>query len=332
MLRLIQAPLLAATLLLSSCDITSKGTSTHLVLREEVVYSYPKDKPFSGVYENSEASIHKGLIHKSVPYKNGVKHGTLEFLYDNGKPYIIAQYNKGVLDGLTRIYDVEGYLEEETVRKGGVLVSTKLYQTGKLSFEQTLKANTEFNVTSYWPNGNIEYQGTIKDGQLDGNFKEFNESGDLQASSNYRMGRRDGQTTTYQSDGTPSVNINYISGKPQGEISIYYPDGQVKFKTYAYSDGDAFLYRSTKYNLHPDGLFKDDNTISIEGVPDSFFKPKSYYRYRAYADSQPEPRVSESDFIPELHYSNYYSFEMLPWTYDATFRMVKAPCVTWRCF
>ena len=139
-------------------------------------------------------------------------------------------------------------------------VESNCLSSDKLSFDDTGVAYATKGVPytgcmySNYPNGNLNYEGTLKDGLLDGTYRQYYPEGQLEHESQmvkginqgvsklywkngtlkgentYKDDKLNGKFTKYYEDGKLHVVGNYKDNKLDGEHIIYYPDGSIKKK------------------------------------------------------------------------------------------------------
>jgi len=68
----------------------------------------------------------------------------------------------------------------------------------------------------------------VRDGKLDGSYKEWLVDGTLRLFKNYKAGKEEGQQEGYHTDGQLSYQYNAVSGKRHGDYREYYPDGNLQ--------------------------------------------------------------------------------------------------------
>ena len=87
--------------------------------------------------------------------------------------------------------------------------------------------NTELK-TSYYQNGNIEYESEYRNGNLHGVTKYWDESENLISEATYSNGKLHGLWTSYFSGGRVKSIVNYYYGQKHGNEEVFYDNGQLQ--------------------------------------------------------------------------------------------------------
>ena len=82
------------------------------------------------------------------------------------------------------------------------------YENGKLKFEQNLK-DRKGKYRGYYPNGQLEEEGEVFQGEEIGLWKYYNENGSLSSEGMCKEGKKVGEWKFYKSDRTLLKIINY---------------------------------------------------------------------------------------------------------------------------
>lgn len=93
------------------------------------------------------------------------------------------------------------------------------------------------------PSGKIIY--TLKEGQLDGPTKHFDQAQQLVLHQNYRNGTLNGLVESFFPNGNKHYTYHYLDGKKSGPQKLYYPSGKIKnllFYQEGMLTGDNYLY------------------------------------------------------------------------------------------
>ena len=92
-------------------------------------------------------------------------------------------------------------------------------------------------VVSYYSNGQKEYEGTFKDGKLDGLHTNWYENGQKENELTYKDGKKEGLWTNWDENGQKSGEVTYKDGKRDGLSTTWYENGRKRFET-TYKDGE----------------------------------------------------------------------------------------------
>ena len=93
--------------------------------------------------------------------------------------------------------------------KNGDMENVKaFYENGNLKFEQNLK-DRKGKYRGYYPNGQLEAEGEVFQGEEIGLWKYYNENGSLSSEGMCKEGKKVGEWKFYKSDRTLLKIINY---------------------------------------------------------------------------------------------------------------------------
>lgn len=119
--------------------------------------------------------------------------------------------------------------------QGDTLLMTGMYENGKARglFQGFSSTNPEIVV----------FEGYLKDGEYDGEYKTYNDSGSLVREAAYVNGKEDGVTRSYFSSGNLQIERSYKDGVQDGIERVYNRDG-------------GLVQESTYVNGRMEGFFK----------------------------------------------------------------------------
>lgn len=99
--------------------------------------------------------------------------------YKNGQVKSIENFKNGKLNGEFKEFFENGSLFQVGTFKNGDMKNIKVfYENGNLKFEQNLK-NRKGKYRGYYPNGKLEVEGEVFQGDEIGLWKYYNEEGNL---------------------------------------------------------------------------------------------------------------------------------------------------------
>ena len=99
--------------------------------------------------------------------------------YKNGQVKSIENFKNGKLNGEFKEFFENGSLFQVGTFKNGDIENVKaFYENGNLKFEQKLK-NRKGKYRGYYPNGKLEAEGEVFQGDEIGLWKYYNEEGNL---------------------------------------------------------------------------------------------------------------------------------------------------------
>lgn len=99
--------------------------------------------------------------------------------YKNGQVKSIENFKNGKLNGEFKEFFEDGNLSQIATFKNGDMKNIKVfYENGNLKFEQNLK-NRKGKYRGYYPNGQLESEGEVFQGDEIGLWKYYNKEGNL---------------------------------------------------------------------------------------------------------------------------------------------------------
>ena len=114
--------------------------------------------------------------------------------------------------------------------------TTLIERDGVLYNRDTNKPHSGHSV-SYHQNGQKSYEGTYKDGELDGLFTYWYENGQMREEETYKDGELDGLSTTWYENGQKEGEGNLKDGESDGLWTGWYENGQ-KSGEITFKDGE----------------------------------------------------------------------------------------------
>lgn len=224
------------------------------------------------------------VLVKTIPYKNGVIHGTVEQLdiinpiipredatirqkipYIDGKidglrsivyndTIAIIPYVNGVEHGNARYSFMNGRLAQSVNYVNGLIVGEvkSYYEDGA---QRSIKNFNEYGKLhgneKYWlQNGILQSETNYLNGKRDGLMTEYYSNGQVKIETNFRSGIKDGLCCKYNMSGTKIEEINYTLGLINGIYKSWYDNG-VPMCEVEYIDGLRFGYSKT---WHENGI------------------------------------------------------------------------------
>jgi antitoxin component YwqK of YwqJK toxin-antitoxin module len=285
-----------------------------------------------GFYEN-------GVKSYEIAYKDNEKNGPATYYHYNGKPRLMGGHSEGYQDGdwteynekgnviTTYTYlnaDLQGYystfyangkLNYEEIYHLGWLKEINIYDTvGNLIHSSTLK-NGNGKYTGAHFNKKKKFEGTYKDGELDGSYtsyffdetvrvkkafdrgllngtyQEFYHGGKESITGAFKLGKKVGNWKYYDRDGKMWKEENYKDGELNGLLKIFYTNGKVDREMEYKNDeinGQLKRYNEDGQLLHI-AYFKDDliyaysyldenqHPVALKALPGGTGKLISYY-------------------------------------------------------
>jgi antitoxin component YwqK of YwqJK toxin-antitoxin module len=120
------------------------------------------------------------------------------------------------------------------------------------------------DVFSKHRNGEIQFEGHVKNGKEEGEWKSYHDNGRIENAATYVMGKSSGKNLTYLNNGTLREEKNYKNGRLEGEYKLWYNKDQLEITGYYKSNRKEGEW---KY-YHPDiikvDIYEMDTIIKTE--------------------------------------------------------------------
>lgn len=130
--------------------------------------------------------------------------GLLSACGESGSDEIYNENNTNVVDGV--VYDIN----EKPING----IYKTYYPSGNVKMEvESQKGKPEGKGRFYDEDGNILYEGTFRDGKIDGKMLNFYPDGSVHNEVNYNKGVQTGISRTYNEDGSLAVETKFENGK-----------------------------------------------------------------------------------------------------------------------
>lgn len=166
-----------------------------------------------------------------VQYNNGNKNETTKVYYENGQLESVCTYVNENKVGQCSYYDREGHLQlVKDFDTDGEMVSYGYEQQGAEELKIIQVTEGDFELKSYFKNGQLSAHQIYKDNQLHGDFKMFANNGNLIEHEYYEFGDREGPMLVYHDSGKLFQSYPYKGDKLNGVSKTYYKNGQLKNK------------------------------------------------------------------------------------------------------
>ncbi len=171
-----------------------------------------------------------GSLKKEAYFENGLPQGKVNIYDQNGRIIAIEQYEKGLKNGQTVLYNfIQNVLAEEKLD----------YKNGMINGKHQL----------FGPNGKLILVEEYKNDKLNGTREIFFQNGKPSSKENYKDDVLEGTRQMYYESGQVLYEESYIGGKLQGKRKGYYPDGSL-FLQENYKDG---LLEGKRVVFHENG-------------------------------------------------------------------------------
>lgn len=278
----------------------------------------------SGKIEGKQVSyFQNGKVQEETFYKNGLKSGTWKTFNKKGEEIAVENYVNDKKDGkwikklknpaentlvtVTEFYkngDATGHWEERL-------------DDGKLRLEKEYSAPTDYIEKTYYPNGKISHEITVKDRQKNGKASYYTPEGLIQYKINY-----DNDNIVYREDyfenGVLQKKTSYKYGKINGLYERYNEDGvkiEEGHRKDTYKDGIWKIFEGKKGRLtseinytnnKPNGTAKfydtKSKTVTQEG---QYLNGKQHGQWKHYDASGELTKEVEYDKGREVSEKTY---------------------------
>ncbi|MBP1673568.1 MAG: hypothetical protein H6Q25_1383 [Bacteroidetes bacterium] len=214
-------------------------------------------------------------------YSNGIKNGWRklyfedEYIVENYKldtltGSVITYFNNGKIKKTVPIVDGRKHGMEKEFDQTGLVVAVAQYYGGILTRREQINRTDNFgfkqgNWKLFWPNGNLQEEGTYYNNKKHGFFKYYDTLGNFL---NVEKWDKDNllqdapetksleMRTAYHKNGTPSITATYYKGTPEGIRREFDTAGNV-IKGYIFNKGWMKYEGITDLNGMRQGLWKE---------------------------------------------------------------------------
>jgi antitoxin component YwqK of YwqJK toxin-antitoxin module len=136
-------------------------------------------------------------LHKrgGIVYKEGSQDpytGDSKSIYENGNPYVKAEFKDGKLDGIYIAFYANGQKMGITHYKEGIKQgeATAWHENGKLASKVNFKNNArDGRMTAYYANGQKSLEAYFNEGTVDSTYSQWKENGQLYYRAWYEEGK-----------------------------------------------------------------------------------------------------------------------------------------------
>ncbi|MBL0317041.1 MAG: hypothetical protein IPP69_15280 [Flavobacteriales bacterium] len=178
-----------------------------------------------------------GQIYTKGSFKSDRKTGTWYTYTEKGMLAEEENYgSSGELEGMTKVYDIEGKILREIEYKKDKAITMTHYNTDGSTLAQVKMKDNVLNGEFYNSIRVKAYEGRIEKKSFDGPYKEFDAVGNLILTANYKGGFLDGSQKKYYSTGQLRADEFYVDGEMDGLQIYYHKNGQVS-GYYYYDNG-----------------------------------------------------------------------------------------------
>lgn len=201
-----------------------------------------------------------GMVRETGTYVDGEVSGENLHYFEDGKPYIVANFQNGELNGEYLVFN-----------EYGALVQKKHFTDGELDG----KFKSYFRIGEQFP----EIEGNYIMGYPEGKAYEYFENGDIYTEMNFVKGNKQGAEKTFYRNGNQYIDLNYKEGKLHGNYKEYFLNGAVSQEGY-YEEGKLQGEWKTYYqNGNLASLTIYDDGLAIDLYQEFDIDGKLYLEY-----------------------------------------------------
>ena len=186
-------------------------------------------KVFSGLAKEFYSN---GSLKKEAYFEKGLPQGKVNIYDQNGRIIAIEQYDHGLKNGQTVLYNfVQNVLAEERIDYKNGLINGRhqlFGPNGKLILVEEYKNDLLTGTRElFFQNGKPYSRENYKDDKLEGTRQIYYESGQLLYEEFYVDGKLQGQRKGYYPDGSLFLQENYSNGLLEGKRVVFHKNGQI---------------------------------------------------------------------------------------------------------
>ncbi|GGG13982.1 hypothetical protein GCM10011344_13280 [Dokdonia pacifica] len=150
-----------------------------------------------------------GKLKEKGGYKKGLEQGLYNFYHDNGNQSLTVTFKDGKLDGTYTSYTSHGGPLEKRTYKNGEMNGIRQHF---FEADQSL----------------VKYEYAMKNGDYDGDFKEYYANGVLAQEMTFKNGIKQGVEKVYHPNGKLASEATFKDGEYEGPYKTYHPSGKLK--------------------------------------------------------------------------------------------------------
>ncbi len=199
------------------------------------------------------------------------------------------EYNKGMLNGNSTVYNNTGYgnIESITVFENDIPVSMQIFDNDNYVFKGNLDkyGKKQGSWTSY-QNEILASVSNFDNGQKHGEFISYYTNGQIWSKGSYFNDKETGKFYSYYRNGQLEEEKEYTNGTRSGNTIQYYENGNIKIEYLNHNNGNKTINR----------YFENGNLKSEEFFIPGKYSPVKHGRFTEYFDN--------GNLKGEINYSN----------------------------
>lgn len=157
-----------------------------------------------------------------------------------------------------------------------------------------------------WSNSTLKYTGFYKKGKKDGEFVNYSPRDLINSITHYKDDVEHGEHTSFYLDGTVYRRYNLNNGKIRGAFEQYHPNGKLALKTFFESDGS----QNERKEYWANGALKISCSLQNNGKCDGEFKQYwedgQMHKHSFYKNGEKHGDSKEYWKNGQLHIHNFY--------------------------
>ncbi len=198
--------------------------------------------------------------------------GIEKFYSHNGKIQSVdSSYTSGTLNGIMLYYYANGDIKSKLLYKENKMVAVELFDSNGKSLYSANENNGILKYRTYYPNGIIEMEGNLREGQRDGKWIIYYPLGNIAQELLYSNGLQTGLQKKYHENGAFKEVYSCDSNLIIGDYKVYYSSG--KLKTFGKFNKDGQQGEWTSYFSNDSVQSKYFYTDDVQTGRQIFYSP-----------------------------------------------------------
>jgi antitoxin component YwqK of YwqJK toxin-antitoxin module len=217
--------------------------------------------PYQAPGELVQIYYRSGTLKQKIPLKNGLREGSSESFYPDGKLAKREEFKAGMLSGKSLEQRADGtplrramYLDD--LREGP---EETFFEDGKLAERNVWHGYTRLSSETMWQNGKRRSKRTLS-GQLE-QREEFYDDGQPKTAETWAGKRLHGRARAWWPNGQLKFDGAFQAGQPTGENKTWFEDGELE-KQETWKDGSLIALKqySARGKLLKDEHYHQDGS------------------------------------------------------------------------
>ncbi len=232
-------------------------------------------------------------------YLNGQYHGECKFIFPHFREEYSGNYINGKRDG-----------EWKLINKDNINRDTWEYIPTIYTYKNGIEIPSERNdyhpfndsFTEFYENGQKKFEGTYKDGRLDGLVNKWYDNGQKKFEGTYKDGKEDGLVDKWYDNGQKNSEGTYKDGKEDGLWTHWSPDGKNKSEIIFKEGESSYIIERSDWDKITKWYINGQKEFEIE-----FYNGKKHGYYTEwYINGQKKSVKSYSEGKLNGYYTEWY--------------------------